>query len=92
MDSIADFMKQNAQIRLEINGYTDTQGDVDYNYVLATERAEFIRKYFENKGITPIRITVLSWGDEKLRRACQDNCTPEIHQENRRAEIIIYKK
>ncbi len=91
MDELFNLLNNNDNYRVEVDGHTTIQGSTDYNYGLGSERAKFIKNYLVDKGVNPERILVLSYGEKKLRKFCQQNCTPTIHRQNRRTEIIVYK-
>lgn len=91
LDALVESLSTDPGIKVEIDGHTDLQGSSEYNFGLSQARAEFVKKYFVQKGINPQRITVVSFGENKLEQRCTDDCTPEIHKANRRAEIVLYR-
>ena len=79
---------------ITIEGYTDTSGNVDYNYLLSYQRANNVMLYWkENVGLDPDKndITASGFGEmhSKLRVKTRNN----VHKkENRRIEIRITPK
>lgn len=80
LDSVADVMKKNAHMTLIVNGYTDSIGNVEDNLDLSKRRAEAVKKYLVDKGISETRITT-AWYAES-RPAGTSNA------ENRRVEFV----
>jgi outer membrane protein OmpA-like peptidoglycan-associated protein len=73
--------------RMEIEGHTDSVGSDEYNMKLSLERAESVRYYLLQSGVTADRI-VAARGFGEIRPVAT-NDTPEGRQSNRRVEIVI---
>lgn len=71
---------------LMIVGHTDNVGSEDANYILSTERANSVRRFFDSQGGFDGRLKLAAWGEEK---PIADNGTAEGRALNRRVEIII---
>jgi len=72
---------------VQIEGYTDSTGGVEYNQKLSESRAQSVRDYLLQSGLTAERITgTRGFG---LTNPVATNDTPEGRQMNRRVEIII---
>ena len=68
-------------------GFTDSQGDEEYNLWLSERRAASVKDYLVNKfSIDMDRIVTLWYGE--LNPAA-DNATEEGQQINRRVEIAV---
>ena len=91
IELLSETLINDLSLRVEIDGHTDIQGSSEYNFGLSQARADFIRKYFIQKGIGSERITIVSFGEKRLEKSCDENCTSAIHKLNRRAEIILYR-
>ena len=92
LKTLIDQLRSDQDLIIEIDGHTDIFGSKVYNLGLANERAEFIRSYLIRNGITSEgRIFINAYGESKLKKQCVGDCTPSIHSENRRVEIILYK-
>ena len=86
MEKLLRFLESNPGIRIKINGYTDNIGSRRYNLDLSIRRAEAVKQYLVEKGISGERIDCEGFGYEKpLKR----NDTEENRQVNRRVEFII---
>jgi outer membrane protein OmpA-like peptidoglycan-associated protein len=92
IDELLDILNTNKQYKIEIDGHTDIFGSRDYNIGLSAARAKYIKDYLIAKGIANERIVILGYGEKRLKRYCNGDCTPAFHRENRRAEILIYKE
>lgn len=76
------------EISITVEGHTDNQGDADELLALSEKRANAIKKYLVQRGISPLRIDAVGVGGEK---PLNDNSTDLLRQQNRRVEIIISK-
>lgn len=75
--------------RLQIDGYTDSQGPASYNQTLSEHRAQAVADWFLAQGIDPARMTVKGYGEAN---PVASNATEEGRQLNRRVEVtLIYK-
>src|SRR5690606_22113504 len=60
----ADWLLENRQARVEIEGHCDSRGTVEYNLALGAKRANAARDYLTALGVSPDRITTISYGKE----------------------------
>ncbi len=81
-------LKDNAQIAVEVRGYTDNVGKVAANKKLSLRRAEAVRSWLVKKGIDSQRIGVKGYGPEN---PLSDNASPEGRAKNRRIEFFRTK-
>ncbi|MFD1816117.1 Outer membrane protein OmpA [Pseudarcicella hirudinis] len=88
LNRIADFLKTNTKIIIEIGGHTDNVGTDEVNNKLSQERAEVVRNYLLTKNIKPERISAKGYGKTQPKVS---NDTPEGQQINRRVEFSILK-
>lgn len=87
LDMLGDFMQKNPQATVIAAGFTDSQGDEEYNLWLSERRAQSVKDYLVNKfSIDMDRIVTLWYGE--LNPAA-DNATEEGRQLNRRVEIAV---
>ena len=69
-------LQTNPTLIVELGGYTDPQGTVDYNYGLSQRRVEAVRRFLVEKGISLTRVHAVGLGpitakdtpNEKRRR------------------------
>lgn len=94
LDSVYNVLLEIPTATLQISGYTDGKGSVEYNAVLSDRRARACAEYFISKGIDGSRITFASFGaccplEMELING-RDN--PDGRSRNRRALINITKE
>jgi outer membrane protein OmpA-like peptidoglycan-associated protein len=82
----ADWLKQNANGQLWIQGYADIRGDIFYNLVLSYRRAQFVKSKLVKNGVDESRIGFATgWG--KLYPVCQA-ADESCYQKQRRVDIV----
>jgi outer membrane protein OmpA-like peptidoglycan-associated protein len=82
---LADWLKANPDIQMEIDGYTDNDGDPKTNIKLSQERASAVKDALEILGIDSWRLTTNGFGEGN---PIDTNATPEGKAQNRRVEFI----
>jgi OmpA-OmpF porin, OOP family len=55
-------MEANPALTVELGGYTDPRGSLDYNYALSQRRVDAVRRFLIDKGIQLGRIQAASLG------------------------------
>ena len=73
-------------LRLQIEGYTSPEGSPEYNKALGQRRAQAVRDYLTSRGISPARLTITSYGEERLKYDTTQEATRAL---NRRAALIV---
>ncbi|MDH5718686.1 MAG: OmpA family protein [Spirochaetia bacterium] len=87
LNKIAQLMKENPQLNLEVQGHTDSTGSREYNLELSRKRANSVVEYLIKNGIHPQRLKVKGYGPDK---PIADNKTEEGRSKNRRTEFLFY--
>lgn len=77
---------ENANVYLEIQGYTDSTGSEAYNDELGLARAEAVRRYLNRQGVALNRMSTISYGPSE---PVASNDTPEGRAQNRRVAIVV---
>ena len=77
-------MKKNPNLKVEIDGHTDSTGAPSYNMTLSEKRAEAVKKYFVDQGIDSNRLTTKGFG---ITKPAASNDTKEGRAKNRRVEL-----
>ncbi|MCV0414882.1 MAG: flagellar motor protein MotB [Brevundimonas sp.] len=77
---------ENRNVYLEIQGYTDAEGDEKYNEDLGAQRAEAVRRYMSMQGIALNRMATISYGEAQ---PVAPNNTREGRAQNRRVAIVV---
>lgn len=61
----ANYLLSHKDIKLLLVGYADGLGSKEYNIALGWNRAQAVKSYFEDYGVLPQQIVVLSYGKDK---------------------------
>jgi len=85
IEQIASLLKDNADLKLSVEGHTDNVGTPQSNKTLSEERAKSVVAAVVELGIDAGRLTSVGWGQEK---PVADNRTEEGRAKNRRVEIV----
>ena len=83
---VAGILLTYPDLRLEVDGHTDSVGDDDYNQALSERRAESVRAYLVQQGISPSAIVALGYGKSQ---PVASNTLAAGRQQNRRVELIV---
>ena len=86
LNEVAQIMKDNPGMSLNIDGHTDNTGADDKNQVLSDNRATAVKAYLVGKGVEESRITAQGYGETK---PIADNKTAAGRQQNRRSELTL---
>ncbi len=91
LEIVATLLKNRADWGIEIRSYTDSRGPKTKNLKLSQGRADYVAEYLKNKGVNPVQILPLGFGESMLINHCADGieCSEEEHRQNRRTELII---
>jgi len=87
LDEAAEKLKANPNLRVEIEGHTDSIGTELYNLGLGKRRAEAVKGYMALRHqVDAERMTALSYGES---RPIAENRTAEGRAQNRRVEFKV---
>ena len=84
LDQVVKSLKAYPEVRIEIAGFTDEVGKDDYNLGLSQRRAEAVKQYLVNSGLSGDRIVARGYGETN---PVATNSTPAGRAENRRIEF-----
>ena len=79
-------MKENATLRLTLEGHTCNIGTAEYNLALGERRATAVREYLTSNGVSADRLQTVSYGEERPKH---DNSREETRRLNRRAALTV---
>ena len=85
VDQIVALLKENASLKLSIEGHTDNVGDAKSNKTLSENRAKSVMSAIVGAGVTAARMSAAGFGAE---RPVADNRTEEGKAKNRRVELV----
>lgn len=83
---VAALLEAHPAVRIEAAGHTDTIGDISLNRMLADDRAEAVRTFLEQLGISKTRIDVRGYGGVK---PLPGPLSPERRAKNKRVELLV---
>ena len=63
-DQVA-WLKQNSNVNVTIEGHCDERGTREYNLALGEKRAQSVKNYLIGLGISPDRVSTISYGKER---------------------------
>ena len=78
-------LKENPQLRVEIQGHTCDIGPAEYNLNLSDRRAKSIKAYLVSQGIAEDRLEARGYGEDRPRFP---NDSAENRARNRRVELV----
>ncbi len=73
-------------LSLQIEGHTDSVGGDDFNQQLSERRADSVRDFLAEQGVSASSITARGFGKTQ---PVASNDTPEGRQRNRRVELVV---
>lgn len=85
LNQIAKLMADKPELKFEVGGHTDSDGEDAYNIKLSQQRAEAVKTQLSKMGIDPSRLTAKGYGESK---PLNDNSSPENKANNRRVEFV----
>ena len=85
VEQIIEMMKQAADVKLSVEGHTDSDGSNESNLILSEARAKSVVDAIVKGGIDATRLSSVGFGEEK---PIADNSTEEGKAKNRRVELI----
>ena len=88
LDEVAQMMKENSKMEIQLEGHTDNQGSAKANMELSESRVEAVKKYLVSKGIAKDRIKTKAYGGSQ---PLANEMTQEARAMNRRVEMRILK-
>ncbi|MFH2142999.1 MAG: OmpA family protein [Bacteroidota bacterium] len=90
LNNISAFMKKNPNTIIKIYGHTDSRGSDEYNQQLSERRAKAVFTYLMKSGISTKRMEWKGKGETEL--LWKIDSAEWAARENRRVEIVIWKK
>lgn len=84
LDNVASVLNKLTDLKLEIQGHTDSKGSRTYNQNLSERRANSVKNFLINKGISSERLSSVGFGESN---PVSTNNTDEGRAKNRRIEF-----
>jgi peptidoglycan-associated lipoprotein len=90
LNRLAEVLRQNPDIRIQLGSHTDCRGTDAYNQSLSQRRAQSAVNYLISKGIDGARLSAKGYGESQPAALCAcSNCTEVEHQTNRRTTFKV---
>ena len=86
LETVANYFKSSSAGDLIVEGYCDERGTEGYNLALGDKRANSLREYLVNLGVSPSRIHTVSFGEANPVDPGQNE---SAWAKNRRGEFIF---
>lgn len=86
LQTVADAMRRNRFLVMEVNGHTDIVGPDGYNLALSERRASTVIDFLVREGVDPNRLKLAYHGS---RLPTADNTTADGRRQNRRVEFEL---
>ena len=86
LDNLTNIMNANPNVKVELAGHTDSQGDDTSNLALSQSRAQNVMNYLLDKGVNSNNLSFTGYGETL---PIGDNGTEAGREENRRTELRI---
>jgi peptidoglycan-associated lipoprotein len=86
LDAQAQWLQRYPAVRVTIEGHADERGTREYNLALGDRRANAAKNYLASRGVSPARMTVISWGKERPEALGSDQ---GAWAQNRRSVTVI---
>ena len=83
LNKVAQFLIDNNEKNLQINGHADERGTEKYNMKLSKRRANSVYKYLIDQGVDKTRLSIKAFGESQNASSS--------HDENRRVEFKVIK-
>jgi OmpA-OmpF porin, OOP family len=85
LNMIVQVLKDNPDLKFEIDGHTDNSGTAQHNLTLSQQRADAVKAQLVSMDIDASRLTTKGFGDTK---PISDNTSLEGKANNRRVEFV----
>ena len=88
LNNLANIMRQNSDVSIDIKGYTDSTGSDKINNPLSLNRAQSVANYLTQNGVPYAQLkNVQGFGSSN---PVASNDTEAGRQQNRRVEVYLY--
>ncbi len=83
-----DYLSQHENIKIVLEGHTDSRGSDEYNLNLGSKRGSVVMQFFIDQGVPKERMEIVSYGEEMLIDTSE---TEDGHSKNRRVTFKVIK-
>ena len=86
LNNNAKYLRKHSSLTATVEGHCDDRGSEEYNIALGKRRAESVKKFLMDLGISTDRLVTISYGENKPIAAGQDETS---WAKNRRAQVVV---
>ena len=86
LDQVAGALTKRSDIKIELEGHTDSKGSDTYNQALSEARAASVKRYLIERGVDGGRMSTVGYGETM---PVADNTTDEGRELNRRVQLKV---
>ena len=86
LDNQAQWLQRYPQVMVRVEGNCDERGTREFNLALGARRAESVKNYLISRGVSPARVTTISFGKE---RPIDAGTGDDAYAHNRNAHTAI---
>jgi outer membrane protein OmpA-like peptidoglycan-associated protein len=86
LNEAADVLMKYPDLKIEVQGHTDSDGSDDFNFELSDRRAAAVVAYLVDRGVPAERLTWMGYGES---RPLLDNDSTDAKAVNRRVEFHV---
>ncbi len=86
LDGQANWLLDNREYAITIEGHADEQGTREYNLALSAKRASAVQQYLVARGVAPGRMRTVPYGKERPIEICSNEA---CYAKNRRAVTVL---
>ena len=86
LSEIGDVLKKRPEVKIRIEGHTDSRGSLNHNMKLSQSRADSVKQFLVGQGVAEDRMESRGFGPTQ---SIEDNRTAAGREANRRVEFII---
>jgi outer membrane protein OmpA-like peptidoglycan-associated protein len=88
LEEVVRLLKENPDLKLEIQGHSDSRGSAEYNQRVSKNRAIAVMQYLVKKGIEEDRLVAVGYESSK---PVKSTATPDGRARNRRVELKVIR-
>ncbi len=82
----AAWLRQYAQVTVQVEGHADERGTREYNIALSARRSTAAREFLVAQGVQPSRVSTIAYGKERPVALCD---AEQCWSQNRRAVTVV---
>ena len=82
----ADYLRKNSGVKVTVEGHCDDRGTEAYNIALGQQRAESVKKFLVDLGISNDKLATVSYGK---KHPIAEGQNEDARTKNRRAQFVI---